>query len=118
MQSSVEKPCPGETVEFRCTVSSLEHRWEVPSLNISQLLFPSIQPQSDYPFQFAVTEVVPGTSITSTSTVNVTENLNGTLVVCEDGNREQVLPNQNTTINLRGEYAVVNLIVKCTVLNH
>ena len=112
MQSSVEKPCPGETMEFRCTVSSLEHRWEVPSLNISQLLFPSIQPQSDYPFQFAVTEVVPGTSITSTSTVNVTENLNGTLVVCEDGNL--VLPNQNTTINLRGEHAVVDLIVKCT----
>ena len=112
----MEKPCPGETVEFRCTVSSLEHQWEVPSLNISQLLFPSIQPQSDHPFQFVVTEVVPGISITLTSTVNVTENLTGTLVVCEDGNL--VLPNQNTTINLRGEHAVVDLIVKRTVLNH
>ena len=56
---------------------------------------------SDPPFQFAVTEVVPGTSITSTATVNVTEDLNGTLIVCEDGNL--VLPGQNSTINLRGE---------------
>ena len=102
-------------MEFRCTVSSLKHRWEVPSINIAQLLFPSIQPQSDYPFEFAVTEVVLGTSITSTATVNVTANLNGTLVLCKDGDQEQVLPNQNTTINLRGEHAVVDIIVKCTV---
>ena len=100
----MERPCPGERVTFTCTVSSLEHRWEVPSLNISQLLFPSIQPQFDYPFEFAVTEAVPGTSITSTATVNVTANLNGTLVLCKDGNL--VLPNQSTTINLRGEHAV------------
>ena len=67
------------------TVSSLVHQWEVPSLNISQTLVPSNQPQSDHPFEFAVTEAVPGTSITSTATVNVTANLNSTLVLCEDG---------------------------------
>ena len=58
--------------------------------------------------------MVPGTSITSTATVNVTANLNSILVLCEDGN--MVLPNQNATINLRGEHATVDIIVKCTVV--
>ena len=111
MQSSVERPCPGEQVVFTCTVSSLVHQWEVPSLNISQTLVPSNQPQSDHPFEFAVTGMMPGTSITSTATVNVTANLNSILVLCEDGN--MVLPNQNATINLRGEHATVDIIVKC-----
>ena len=114
MQSSVERPCPGEQVVFTCAVSSLVHQWEVPSLNISQTLVPSSQPQSDHPFEFVVTGMVPGTSITSTATVNVTANLNSILVLCEDGN--MVLPNQNATINLRGEHATVDIIVKCTVV--
>ena len=113
MQSSVERPCPGEQVVFTCTVPSPAHQWRVPSLNISQTLVPSIQPQFDYPFEFAVTEAVPGTSITSTATVNVAVNLNGTLVLCEDGNL--LLPNQNGTINLRGEHAVVDITSKYTV---
>ena len=88
---------------FTCTVPSLAHQWDVASLGISRTLSPSSQGQVifDPPFQFAVTEVRTGTSITSTATVNVTENLNGTLVVCRDD--VGTLPDQNSTINLRGE---------------
>ena len=95
---------------FTCTLSSTAHRWSVPSLGIYRSLAPSSQQDgmiSDLPFQFAVTEVVPGTSITSTATVNVAANLNGTLVLCQDGNL--VLPSQNTTINLRGEHGIMHL---------
>ena len=115
MQSSVERPCPGEQMVFTFTVPSLVHQWRVPSLNISQTLVPSSQLQSDHPFEFNVTEVMTGTSITSTATVNVAANLNGTLVLCEDGNL--VLPNQNGTINLRGEHAVVDITSKYTLFN-
>ena len=88
---------------FTCTVASLAHQWRISFLGITRALFPSSEGQviSDPPFQFNVTEVRTGTSITSTATVNITEELNGTLIVCEDGNL--VLPDQNSTINLRGE---------------
>ena len=108
LESSVERPCPGETLTFTCTVPSLAHQWIVPSLNISQPLTPSSQlnPVPPVPpFQFSVTEVRIGSSITSTATVTVTADLNGTLVMCQDGNL--ALPdNQNSTINLRGEHIV------------
>ena len=102
MQSSVERPCPGETVTFTCTISALAHQWSVPSFGITRSLLPGDQGRviSDHPFQFAVTEVVPGTSITSTATVTATSDLNGTLVLCQDGNL--VFPDQNSTITLRG----------------
>ena len=103
MQSSVERPCLGDPVTFTCTVPSLAHQWRISSLGITRALLPSSEGQvfSDPPFQFAITEVRTDTSITSTATVNVTEDLNGTLIVCEDGNL--VFPDQNSTINLRGE---------------
>ena len=56
---------------------------------------------SDHPFQFTVTEVMTGTSITSTATVNATIGLNGTVVVCRDGIGME--PEQNSIINFRGE---------------
>ena len=107
LQSSVERPCPRESVTFTCTMSSLGHDWQIPSLNISRGLLHRNKDMvfSDPPFQFTVTEVVPGTSITSTATINVTEDLNSTLVVCRDG--LLVLPDQNSTINLRGELEIV-----------
>ena len=40
-------------------------------------------------------------SITSTATVNATTDLNGTLVVCQDG--VGMLPEQNSTIIVAGE---------------
>ena len=104
MQSSVERPCPGERVTFTCTVPSLAHQWRISSFGITRSLTPASgqgQVFSDPPFQFAVTEVRTGTSITSTATLNVTEDLNSTLIVCQDGNL--VFPDQNSTINLRGE---------------
>ena len=87
---------------FTCTISSIAHLWNVPSIAISQALLPHDQGQviSDPPFQFAVTEVRTGTSITSTATVNITADLNGTLVLCQDG--IGILPDQNSTITLRG----------------
>ena len=114
LQSSVERPCPGETVEFTCTLSSTAHNWDIQSLGITRALTPLSQQDgviSDPPFQFSVTEVMPGTSITSTATVTATANLNGTLVMCLDGNL--VLPAQNTTINLRGEHAVIVNKINC-----
>ena len=121
LQSSVERPCPGETVTFTCTVSSTTHQWRVPSLIITRGLNPSSQRDgviSDPPFEFNVTEVVPGSNIISIARVNITEDLNGTLVVCEDGNL--VLPNQNTTINLRGEQPVILCACNwvCTISTH
>ena len=88
---------------FTCTVPSLAHPWSVPSLDIARSLLPGDQGRvmSDPPFQFSVTEVRTGTSITSTATVNVTADLNGTLVVCQDG--IGILPDQNITIYLTGE---------------
>ena len=109
LQSSVERPCPGETVTFTCTLSSTSHQWVVSSLNIVRTFAPVDLGNviSDPPFEFNVTEVVPGTSITSTATFNATANLNNTLILCRDGNL--VLPNQNATIILRGEQWIMHL---------
>ena len=103
LQSSVERPCPGENVVFTCALESTAHRWKIPSLGIARSLTPGDQDIviSDIPFVFTVTEVVTGTSITSTATVTAATNLNGTLVVCQDGNLR--LTGKNNTINLRGE---------------
>ena len=93
---------------FTCTVLSLAHVWIIPSLGITRSLTPISQGDgviSDPPFEFNVTEVVPGTSITSTATVNVTADLNGTLVVCQDG--LGMLPDQSITINLQGEHGIM-----------
>ena len=100
----MKRPCPGERVTFTCTISSVGHQWKIPSLNITRGLLPSSQGRviTDHPpFQFIVTEVMPGTSIISTATVNATTNLNGTLIVCQDG--IGMLPDQSTTINIVGE---------------
>ena len=69
-----------------CTVLSNGHQWDIPFLNISRSLPPRDQGRvfSDPPFQFAVTEVMTGTSIKSTATVTATADLNGILVVCRD----------------------------------
>ena len=90
-------------MEFRCTVPSVAHRWSIPSFDIARSLLPGDlgRVMSDPPFQFTVTEVRTGSSITSTATVTVTAALNGTLVVCQDG--IGMLPDQNITINLTGE---------------
>ena len=61
---------------FTCTVSSVGHEWEIPSLNIFRALLRRNKNKvfSDFPFQFAVTEVRTG-SITSIATVTATDNL-------------------------------------------
>ena len=105
LQSSVERPCPGESVTFTCTIPSLGHQWDIPSLGISRSLLRRDQGRviTDHPpFQLNVTEVISGTSITSTATVNATADLNGALVVCQDG--VGMLPDQRSAIKLRGEY--------------
>ena len=117
LQSSVERPCPGESVTFTCTISSLAHRWQVSVFDITRSVIPRDQGGviSEPPFQFNVTEVIPGTSITSTATVTATAGLNGTLVVCQDG--LGILPDQSSIIHIRGEHTVgVSLSKK--LLNH
>ena len=111
MQSSVERPCPGETVTFTCTIPSLGHQWNIQSLDISRSLLRRDQGRviTDHPpFQFNITEMRTGTSITSTATVNATAYLNGTLVMCRDG--IGMLPDQRSTINLRGEHVVTTSV--------
>ena len=106
LQSSVERPCPGERVTFTCTVPSLAHQWRVPSLGITRALLPSSEGRmiSDPPFQIAIVQVMTR-FITSTATVTVTAALNGTLIMCQDG--IGMLPDQNTTINLKGEHVLI-----------
>ena len=98
---------------FTCTVPSLGHGWEIPSLNISRDLVRRNKNKvmSDPPFQFAVTEVRTGSSITSTATVNATEDLNGTLVMCQDGFKK-VYPSQNSTINIIGEHCIRHTTIR------
>ena len=102
LQSSVKRLCPGERVTFTCTILSVGHQWNIPSLNITRELLPSSQGRviTDHPFQFTVTEEMTG-SITSTATVIATVDLNGTLVVCRDGVRRET--EQRNTINIIGE---------------
>ena len=115
MQSSVDRPCPGDRVTFTCTIPSPGHQWNIPSLSISRSLLRYDQGRviSDHPpFQFNVTEVMTG-SITSTATVTATADLNGTLVVCRDG--VGTLPDQSITMNLRGEYSILLYAYKYVV---
>ena len=96
---------------FTCTISSNGHLWEVPNLNIAQGLLRNSTPISDPPFNFAVVGWMLD-SITSIAAVTVTtlltEVLNGTLIPCQDGIGTE--PEQNTTINLRGEHADVESV--------
>ena len=110
LQSSVERPCPGESVTFTCRISSPAHRWQVSVFGITRSLVPGDRGGmiSEPPFQFNVTEVIPGTSITSTATVTASAGLNGTLVVCQDG--LGVLPDQSSIIHIRGEYTIRYII--------
>ena len=108
LQSSVERPCPGESVIFTCTISSFAHRWEVLSHDIIQSLLPRDQGRVIFypPFQFNVIEVMTG-SITSTATVNATPDLNGTTVLCQDG--IGMLPDQSSIINIIGKHSILCL---------
>ena len=91
-------------------ISSVGHQWDIPSLNITRELLPTSEGRviTDHPFQFTVTEVMTGSSIISTATVNATVDLNGTLVICRDGVRRET--EQRNTINIMGEH------VACTVV--
>ena len=106
MHSSVERPCPGESVTFTCTISSTAHLWQVSVFAITRSLVPGDRDAviSEPPFQFNVTEVVTGSNITSTATITTTANLNGTLVVCQDGNLR--LADQSSTIIVIGKHSV------------
>ena len=108
LPSSVERLCPRESVIFTCTISSLAHRWEIPSRDIIQSLLRGDLGRviSKPPFQFTVTEVMTG-SITSTATVNATPDLNGTTILCQDGTG--MLPDQSSSINIIGKHSVLCL---------
>jgi len=97
-------------VIFTCTVPSLGHQWNIPSLNIIRELLPRDQGRviTDHPpFQFTVTEVMT-TFITSTATVTSTVDLNGTMVVCRDGIGSET--EQCDTINIIGEHVVCAVV--------
>ena len=110
LQSSVERPCPGESVIFTCTISSLAHQWTVSSRGIIQSVLPRDQGRviSNPPFQFNVTEVITGSIIISTATVNATADLNDTIVLCQDG--IGMLPDQSSTITIIGEHGACTIV--------
>ena len=116
----MSRPCPGESVTLTCTVLSNGHQWDIPFLNISRSLLPRDQGRvfSDAHFQFAVTEVMAGTSIISTATVTVTTELNGILIVCRDG--IGMLPEPSSSINILGEHfdsSCIMLWITCFVVS-
>ena len=102
LQSSVERPCPGERVEFTCTmlldISGVLHPLTSLKLSMLQTWIHFF----DSPFEFGVFMVDQGTAITSIARVTAIENL--MLVLCQDGVGME--PEQNITINLSGEYTV------------
>lgn len=91
---------PGENVTFTCRIQSLAHRWEIPSLHIERSLVVADQGVviPDPPVQFEVTDVIPGTSITSTVMVTATADLNGTNFLCRDGYQVVQAPQSNILI--------------------
>ena len=110
LQSSVQRPCPGESVTFTCTIPSNGHQWDIPSLNITCDLVPRDQGRviTDPPFHFNVTRVMTE-SITSTATVTATVDRNGTLVVCRDGIGMET--DQRDIIRLSGELACIQIFI-------
>lgn len=106
LQSSVESACPGQNVTFTCTIPSPTHEWRVPSLSISRTLTRYDRMPSDDRFQFAVS--ISDMFIKSTATVAATEDLNGTLVSCRDGNQPPV-GTQNSTVKLIGKQKLQGL---------
>ena len=105
----MERPCPGENVTFTCTIPSVGHQWSIPSHGIFQSLLPRDQGRviPNPPFQFTVIEVTTGSNILSTATVTATADLNGTVLLCQDGIR--MLRNQNNIINIIGKHSVLCL---------
>ena len=87
---------------FTCTVPSIAHRWEASGLVMPRSVTPRDRGGVIYdpPFQFNVTGIIANSSITSTATVTATEDLNGILIVCQDGIGS--LPDQSSTINVKG----------------
>ena len=108
LQSSVKRPCPGESVTFTCTVPSAGHQWNIPSLNITCDFVPLDEGRviTDPPFQFNVTEAMTE-SITSIATVTATVDLNGTIVVCRDGFEMET--EQRDIIRLSGELTCIQI---------
>ena len=94
---------------FTCTIPSNGHQWSIPSHGIFQSLLPRDQGRVilNPPFQFNVIEVMMTGSIISTATVTATADLNGTVLLCQDG--IGMLPNQNNTINIIGKHSVLCL---------
>ena len=91
---------PGENVTVTCTIQSLAHRWEIPSLRIQRSLVAADQGHviPNPPVWFAVIEVIRGTSITSTAMVTATANLNGTIFLCRDAYQVIQAPQSNILI--------------------
>ena len=94
---------------FTCTIPSNGHQWSIPSHGIFQSLLLRDQGRviPNPPFQFNVIEVMMTGSIISTATVTATADLNGTVLLCQDG--IGMLPNQNNTINIIGKHSVLCL---------
>ena len=95
---------------FTCTISAPGHQWNISSHGIFQSLLPRDQGRviPNPPFQFTVVEVMTGSIIISTATVNATADLNGTAVLCQDG--IGMLPDQSSTITIIGEHGACTTV--------
>ena len=105
LQSNVEL-CPEGRVTFNCTVPTNAHTWVIVNGSTTRIIG-SVAPgdPSDENFGFVLAVVdLNDRPITSTATVNITADLNGTVIVCRDFNEiPDRAQQENTTVNIIGE---------------
>ena len=107
LQSSVgtNALCPGERVTLTCNVSSNLHDWRIINSSTDQeigVLTPTNPSRTNLGFELTVVDVT-ASPITSTATVTTSTDLNGTVIVCNNGLLPPNRVEQSTTVNIIGE---------------
>lgn len=97
--------CPGERVTFTCTVPSDTHGWRITD-GSTELQIGYVTPVSptttNLGFELQIMDIT-AVPITSTATVNVTVDLNSTVIVCTNVLLPPNRIEQNTTVSNIGE---------------
>ena len=108
LQSSAgnDAVCPGQSVTFTCTVDSNSvHEWAIMDGSTTMsidFVTPSVPNATNLGFTLTVLDVTAA-PITSTATVTITSDLNGTVIVCSNALVGNNRLEQTTTVNVIGE---------------
>ena len=105
LPSSVEW-CPERRETLTCTVPSGGHAWSIMNGSTTQTIgtvLPQDPRDSGLGFELAVVDPT-ASPITSTASVTTATNLNGTVIVCTNGLLPPNSVEQNTTVNIIGEF--------------